>query len=115
MRIQALHCPSCGGPLEVVAGASRATCPYCAAVLVVENERVSTTVRSPAPLVDAFERVKYFRAGWKQPLGLSGRGVRDGSAGQQFDEGGEATVADGCRLFFPGGLQYEGQVTIFAA
>lgn len=60
-------------------------------------------------LFDTHERVKYFRAGWKQPVGLGPRGVRDGSAGQQFDEGGEATVHPGVRLFFPGGLQYEGQ------
>lgn len=60
-------------------------------------------------LFDAHERVKYFRAGWKQPVGLGARGVRDGSAGQQFDEGGEATVNAGVRLFFPGALAYEGQ------
>ncbi len=60
-------------------------------------------------LFDAFERVKYYRAGWKQPLGLGPRGVRDGSGGQQFDEGGEATVNEGARLFFPGGLTYENQ------
>ena len=60
-------------------------------------------------LFDAFERVKYYRAGWKQPLGLGPRGVRDGSGGQQFDEGGEVTVNEGARLFFPGGLAYEGQ------
>jgi hypothetical protein len=53
--------------------------------------------------------VKHFRGGWKQPLGLGPRGVRDGSGGQQFDEGGEATVNEGSRLFFPGGLAYEGQ------
>jgi hypothetical protein len=28
---------------------------------------------------------------------------------QQFDEGGEATVHEGSRLFFPGELVYEGQ------
>jgi len=60
-------------------------------------------------LFDAHERVKYYRAGWKQPVGLGPRGVRDGGAGQQFDEGGEATVNGGARLFFPGGLTYEGQ------
>ena len=60
-------------------------------------------------LFDAHERVKYYRAGWKQPIGLGPRGVRDGSAGQQFDEGGEATINEGARLFFPGGLKYEGQ------
>lgn len=60
-------------------------------------------------LFDAYERVKYFRAGWKQPIGLGPRGVRDSNSGQQFDEGGEATVNEGARLFFPGGLAYEGQ------
>ena len=60
-------------------------------------------------LFDAHERVKYYRAGWKQPIGLGPRGVREGSAGQQFDEGGEATVTEGARLFFPGALSYEGQ------
>jgi LSD1 subclass zinc finger protein len=58
--------------------------------------------------LDAFERVKYFRHGWKQPIGLGPRGLR-GDGMQQFDEGGEATVHEGSRLFFPGGLVYEGQ------
>ncbi|MFZ5444475.1 MAG: zinc finger domain-containing protein [Myxococcota bacterium] len=58
-------------------------------------------------LFDAFERVKYFRHGWKQPLGLGPRGVR-GDGMQQFDEGGEATVHEGSRLFFPGALAWEG-------
>ena len=58
--------------------------------------------------LDAFERVKYFRHGLKQPIGLGPRGLR-GDGMQQFDEGGEATVHEGSRLFFPGGLAYEGQ------
>ncbi|MBI5546183.1 MAG: hypothetical protein HY901_20020 [Deltaproteobacteria bacterium] len=59
-------------------------------------------------LLDAHERVKYFRAGFKQPLSLGNRGIQaDGM--QQFDEGGEATVHEGHRLFFPGCLEYEGQ------
>lgn len=58
-------------------------------------------------LFDAFHRVKYFRAGWKQPVALADRGRDEGSM-QQFDEGGEATVRPGCRLFFPGGARYEG-------
>lgn len=58
-------------------------------------------------LFDAFHRVKYFRAGWKQPVALADRGRDDGSM-QQFDEGGEATVRPGHRLFFPGGARYEG-------
>jgi hypothetical protein len=53
-------------------------------------------------------RVKYFRHGWKQPLALGPRGLR-GESMQQFDEGGEATVSEGSRLFFPGGLAFEGQ------
>lgn len=57
---------------------------------------------------DAYERVKYFRHGWKQPLALGPRGVR-GDGMQQFDEGGEATVHEGSRLFFPAALVYEGQ------
>ncbi|MFT3711864.1 MAG: hypothetical protein QM817_29850 [Archangium sp.] len=59
-------------------------------------------------LLDAHERVKYFRHGWKQPVGLGPRGVR-GDGMQQFDEGGEATVHEGSRLFFPGELVFEGQ------
>lgn len=59
-------------------------------------------------LFDAYERVKYFRHGWKQPLALGPRGLR-GDSMQQFDEGGEATVHEGSRLFFPGALTYEGQ------
>lgn len=59
-------------------------------------------------LLDQHERVKYFRAGFKQPLSLGHRGVKaDGM--QQFDEGGEATVHEGHRLFFPGRLAYEGE------
>jgi LSD1 subclass zinc finger protein len=58
--------------------------------------------------LDVHERVKYFRHGWKQPIGLGPRGVR-GDGMQQFDEGGEATVHEGSRLFFPGELGYEGQ------
>jgi hypothetical protein len=59
-------------------------------------------------LFDQYERVKYWRHGWKQPLSLGPRGLR-GDSMQQFDEGGEATVHEGSRLFFPGGLTYEGQ------
>ncbi len=76
------------------------------AALGMKPEQVRMAV---VQLFDQHQRVKYFRGGWKQPLGLGARGVRDGSAGQQFDEGGEATVGEGCRLFFPGGLTYEGQ------
>jgi hypothetical protein len=59
-------------------------------------------------LFDEYERVKYFRHGWKQPVALGPRGFR-GDSMQQFDEGGEATVNEGARLFFPGALKYEGQ------
>lgn len=59
-------------------------------------------------LFDEYERVKYFRHGWKQPVALGPRGFR-GDSMQQFDEGGEATVHEGARLFFPGALAYEGQ------
>lgn len=58
--------------------------------------------------LDVHERVKYFRHGWKQPLALGPRGTR-GDGIQQFDEGGEATLHEGSRLFFPGELVYEGQ------
>lgn len=65
-------------------------------------------------LFDAFERVKYFRAGWKQPVALGPRGLRSDGM-QQFDEGGEATVHEGSRLFFPGPLVFEGQHSEAAA
>ncbi len=76
------------------------------AALGVGPERVRLAV---VQVFDRYERVKYFRGGWKQPLGLGPRGVK-GDAGQQFDEGGEATVHEGARLFFPGLLDYDGQV-----
>ena len=59
-------------------------------------------------LFDEWERVKYFRAGWKQPIELGGRGL-SGDGQQQYDEGGDATVHKGSRLFFPGSLELEGQ------
>lgn len=59
-------------------------------------------------LFDVHQRVKYFRHGWKQPVALGPRGFR-GDSMQQFDEGGEATVGEGARLFFPGALEYEDQ------
>lgn len=61
-------------------------------------------------LFDEYRRVKYFRWGWKQPLALGARGVQPSDGMQQFDEGGEATVREGSRLFFPGDLDYRGQV-----
>ncbi|MEK7469114.1 MAG: hypothetical protein AAB074_17205 [Planctomycetota bacterium] len=58
--------------------------------------------------LDQYGRVKYFRAGWKQPVALGPRGIKSDGM-QQFDEGGEATVNQGARLFFPGPLEYEGE------
>jgi LSD1 subclass zinc finger protein len=75
---------------------------YEAAGLSPEQARLAVV-----QLFDAYHRVKYFRAGWKQPVALSDRG-RDESSMQQFDEGGEATVNPGHRLFFPGAASYEG-------
>lgn len=48
MRLQALHCPSCGAPLDVPPGVSRVSCGFCRCSLVVHDERVSTQ-RSPPP------------------------------------------------------------------
>lgn len=59
-------------------------------------------------LFDQYERVKYWRHGWKQPIALGPRGLRSDGM-QQFDDGGEATVREGSRLFFPGALVFEGQ------
>lgn len=73
-------------------------------VLGVGPEEVRLAV---VQLFDAWHRVKYFRAGWKQPIGLADRGRDEGNL-QQFDEGGEATVNPAHRLFFPGGASYEG-------
>lgn len=55
-------------------------------------------------------RVKFFARGWKAPLTLGARGLRPDHEQQQFDEGGECTVKEGARLFFPGRLEYEGNV-----
>ncbi|MCP2821122.1 hypothetical protein NK918_24520, partial [Salmonella enterica subsp. enterica serovar Typhimurium] len=60
-------------------------------------------------LFDQHERVKYWRHGWKQPLALGPRGLRSDGGMQQFDDGGEVTVNEGSRLFFPGALEFEGQ------
>ena len=49
MQIQAPHCPSCGAPIEVAPGSTRATCAYCAATLLIEAERVSTRRPKPEP------------------------------------------------------------------
>lgn len=75
--------------LETLTGAPNAT------VLVVH-------------LSDRYRRVKWFRQTWKQPLQLGPRGVRTEGSHQAFDEGGEATVEEGSRLFFPGTLELAG-------
>ncbi len=54
-------------------------------------------------LFERHRRVKYFTHGWRPPLALGPRGVRNDGQ-QQFDSGGEATVQVGHRLFFTGGL-----------
>lgn len=59
-------------------------------------------------LFDQFERVKYFRGGWHQPIAVGPRGIRDAGGIQQFDEGGEASVYPGGRLLFTGALPYDG-------
>lgn len=61
-----------------------------------------------AHLSDRYQRVKWFRQGWKQPVQVGPRGVK-GDGHQAFDEGGEATVNEGHRLFFTGTLSYDGQ------
>ncbi|MBL8919608.1 MAG: hypothetical protein JNJ54_12145 [Myxococcaceae bacterium] len=61
-----------------------------------------------AHLSDRYQRVKWFRQAWKQPVQVGPRGVK-GDGHQAFDEGGEATVHDFHRLFFPGTLAYDGQ------
>lgn len=62
-------------------------------------------------LFDEWERVKHFRAGFKQPVALGSHGPREPASMQQFDEGGESTVHPGQRLFFPGAQAYAGEVT----
>lgn len=63
-------------------------------------------------LFDEWGRVKYFRSGWKQPLTLGPRKASDSTCSiQAFDEGGEATVPAGARLFFPGDQPYAGQTS----
>ncbi len=66
-------------------------------------------------LFDEYERVKYFRRGWKPPMALGPRGLRTNYELMAFDEGGEVTVSGGARLFFPGALPYERAATTSAA
>ncbi|QDV08769.1 hypothetical protein Poly30_43240 [Planctomycetes bacterium Poly30] len=61
-------------------------------------------------LSDEFKRVQFFARGWKAPITLGARGLRPDAEQQQFDEGGHCTVKDLGRLFFPGSLDYEGNV-----
>ena len=59
-------------------------------------------------LSDEHQRVKFFALGWKAPITLGSRGIKPEHEQQQFDEGGECTIHEHARLFFPGALQYEG-------
>ncbi len=61
-------------------------------------------------LSDEYQRVKFFARGWKAPITLGGRGIKPEHEQQQFDEGGECTIHENARLFFPGALGYEGNV-----
>lgn len=61
-------------------------------------------------VIPKYGRVKWFRAGWPQPICLGPRGLADSDFAQKFDEGGEASTAVRSRLFFPGDLPFEGPV-----
>ena len=63
-----------------------------------------------AHLSDEHRRVKYFTRGWKAGAMLGARGLRPDHEQQQFDEGGELTLHDHERVFFPGMLDYEGEI-----
>jgi hypothetical protein len=56
-------------------------------------------------LKDKHERLYYFRSGFRQPIALDER-QRSSVSLQAFDEGGEATVQKGARLWFTGQLEY---------
>lgn len=78
------------------------------------GRHAGSTLSAPAPflvahLSDRYQRVKWFRQTWQQPIALGPRGVK-GDSLQAFDEGGEATVNDFHRLFFTGTLAYDGEV-----
>jgi hypothetical protein len=100
---------------------------FCDAVLEVldrkdhgdnDNPRAAgrsaaATLGGPAPflvahLSDRYQRVKWYRQTWHQPIALGPRGVKSDSH-QAFDEGGEATVNDSHRLFFTGTLAYDSE------
>lgn len=57
-------------------------------------------------LLNEYGRTKWYRQGWKQPLGVGPRGLSDPPSAQNFDEGGEASVDEGARQFFPGTLAF---------
>ena len=59
-------------------------------------------------LLNNHGRSKWYRHGWGQPLGLGPRGLSDPPSAQVFDQGGEATVNEGARQFFPGSLPFSG-------
>ena len=61
-------------------------------------------------LSDEHRRVKFFARAWKAPITLGSRGVKPEHEQQQFDGGGECTIHENARLFFPGALEYEGNV-----
>ncbi len=71
-------------------------------------ERVDCPYLLVVQLFDEWQRIKYFRHGWKQPIALQARGDRSSNL-QAFDGGGEVTVEKGSRLLFAGTLDYEGQ------
>ncbi len=62
-------------------------------------------------VIPKYGRVKWFRAGWGQPICLGPRGMADSDFAQKFDGGGEASTAPRARLFFPGNLPFEGPQT----
>ena len=64
-----------------------------------------------AHLSDEHRRVKYFTQRWKAGAMLGARGLRPDHEQQQFDEGGELTLHDHERVFFPGALDYEGEIS----
>jgi len=60
-------------------------------------------------LFDPHAKVAFFTHGWRAPIELLDRAKR--SSSRTFDQGGEAWLADGGRLFFPGALDAAGTVT----
>ena len=58
-----------------------------------------------------YGRLKWYRNVWGQPIPLGARGLKSPPQGQFFDDGGECTLAKGCRLFFPGSLPFTKEPT----